>query len=324
MNQPQTEQNPLVSIIIPTFNRETLIAETLESVINQTYTNWECIVVDDGSTDNTKGVVEEIASKEFRIKLLTRNRLPKGAPTCRNIGLENSKGEFINFFDSDDIMHREFLNYKVKLLMEPGVDFVVCQASWFFGEFSADAESLKKCIHPIKSTQPFIDHLTGKITFYTPGPLWKKALLSTNPFEETDILFHEWSAYNKILVKNYNYKTIDTPLFYYRQHKNSIKQPLEEFSDKRILNLIQIRKRNYLLAKSHQKINKQIINFFMRDARAILIIACQRVNMILKLKTLCFVFFIAKSNFNYLITATKWALGCILISLFKKGYKLLN
>ena len=76
---------PLVSIIIPTYNRAHLIAETLDSIIAQTYTNWECIVVDDGSTDPTDELMETYCKKDSRFQYYHRpkNR-PKGANACRN------------------------------------------------------------------------------------------------------------------------------------------------------------------------------------------------------------------------------------------------
>ena len=82
---------PLVSIIIPTFNRAHLIGETLDSILAQTYTHWECLITDDGSTDNSIEIIQEYVTKDTRFKLFTRpaNR-PKGANACRNIGLEKA------------------------------------------------------------------------------------------------------------------------------------------------------------------------------------------------------------------------------------------
>ena len=105
---------PLVSIIIPTFNRSQLICETLDSVLAQTYENWECIIVDDGSTDDTKTVVSEYVKKDSRFQFHHRpiNR-PKGGNAARNFGYENSKGEYINWIDDDDIMLEDFIKIKI-------------------------------------------------------------------------------------------------------------------------------------------------------------------------------------------------------------------
>ncbi|MCF4102115.1 glycosyltransferase family 2 protein [Gillisia sp. M10.2A] len=95
----------LVSIIIPTYNRAHLIGGTLDSIISQTYTNWECIVVDDGSDDYTTELLEFYSYKDPRIQYFQRpSHLNKGANACRNFGLEKSKGEYIMWFDSDDLM----------------------------------------------------------------------------------------------------------------------------------------------------------------------------------------------------------------------------
>jgi glycosyltransferase involved in cell wall biosynthesis len=95
---------PIVSIIIPTYNRAHLIGETLDSVLAQTYTNWECIIVDDGSTDNTDEVVEEYVKKDSRFKYYHRpdEHLP-GGNGARNYGFKMSKGEYVNWLDSDDL-----------------------------------------------------------------------------------------------------------------------------------------------------------------------------------------------------------------------------
>lgn len=94
----------LISIIIPSFNRDELIKTTLNSVLEQSYVHWECIVVDDGSTDNTLLVLETYTKQDPRITYFERKREPKGASTCRNIGLEHAKGDYVIYLDSDDYL----------------------------------------------------------------------------------------------------------------------------------------------------------------------------------------------------------------------------
>lgn len=120
--------NPLVSIIIPTYNRAHFIGETLDSVIAQTYQNWECIVVDDGSTDYTEELMEFYSQKDARIQYHHRpNNKPKGANACRNYGFDISKGEYINWFDSDDVMFADFLEKKLTLFLNnKEIDLVFC------------------------------------------------------------------------------------------------------------------------------------------------------------------------------------------------------
>jgi len=114
---------PLVSIIIPTYNRANLIGETLESVLAQTYTNWECIIVDDGSTDNTDEVVVEYVKKDSRFQYYHRSKdIKKGASSCRNIGFELSLGEYIQYLDADDLIHSCKLEFQLKKMIENYVD----------------------------------------------------------------------------------------------------------------------------------------------------------------------------------------------------------
>jgi len=90
-------KEPLITIITPVFNRASIIHKTVESVIAQSYQNWEMIVVDDGSTDNIGEVMVSRFSGDSRIHFIKREREPKGASTCRNIGAENASGDYLIF-----------------------------------------------------------------------------------------------------------------------------------------------------------------------------------------------------------------------------------
>lgn len=122
----------LVSIIIPTFNRGHIIHETLDSVLTQTYANWECIIVDDGSTDDTVLVVRKFLEDDNRFRFYHRpnNRL-KGASSCRNYGFALSKGDYIQYLDSDDIISANKLEEQIKMICnEPYTSLVTCKWGW--------------------------------------------------------------------------------------------------------------------------------------------------------------------------------------------------
>ena len=99
--------NPIISIIIPCYNGANYITETLNSILNQDETQFEIIIIDDGSTDATEQIVKKISLKDLRIKYISTQN--NGVSAARNLGLKNAKGEFIVFFDSDDIMGVDFL-----------------------------------------------------------------------------------------------------------------------------------------------------------------------------------------------------------------------
>ena len=109
----------MVSIIIPTYNRAHLIADTLESILEQSYPNWECLIIDDGSTDATKILIQRYCDSDKRIQYHQRpSNKPKGANACRNYGLQKAKGAYIVFFDSDDLMTNNHLELKLKTIQQ--------------------------------------------------------------------------------------------------------------------------------------------------------------------------------------------------------------
>jgi len=108
------KEDPLISVIIPTYNRANFLPNAILSVINQTYQNWELIIVDDGSTDNTKHIVEEFIKKDSRIKYFYQEN--KGQPFAMNTGIKLSKGKFIAFLDDDDEWYLEKLEKQIEFL----------------------------------------------------------------------------------------------------------------------------------------------------------------------------------------------------------------
>lgn len=116
----------MISIIIATYNRAAYIAETLTAIQNQTYTDFECIIIDDGSTDHTDEIVREYVNDDERFTYLQRpDSVPKGANFSRNYGYTLSKGDYVKFFDSDDVMLPHHLETSMKYLEEGSYDFVV-------------------------------------------------------------------------------------------------------------------------------------------------------------------------------------------------------
>jgi teichuronic acid biosynthesis glycosyltransferase TuaG len=112
---------PLVSIITPLYNAAPFIAQTIASVQDQTYQNWEQIIVDDCSTDSSVDVVKALAGFDNRIKLITLSR-NSGAAHTRNVATEAAQGTFIAFLDSDDLWHAEKLEKQIAFMQETGCD----------------------------------------------------------------------------------------------------------------------------------------------------------------------------------------------------------
>jgi glycosyltransferase involved in cell wall biosynthesis len=210
----------LVSIIMPVYNREHLLRETLSSVLGQTYAHWECIVVDDGSTDETREIAKEFAKKDSRIIFFSRplNR-QKGANSCRNFGFEQSKGDYIQWFDSDDIMHSEKIALQIECLLDSDADFSVCSGV----EFVNNINNTSRKWDNIYDDTPIVSHITGKISLHTNGPLFKRDFLKGKKmFNESLQRKQEWEFYTRLLFQSINYIPLQTVLYYFRIHESSI------------------------------------------------------------------------------------------------------
>lgn len=121
----------MITIIIPTYNRSEFIQQTLESVRNQTFTNWECLIIDDQSSDNSYEIVKNYTYIDNRFKYFKRpSNRNSGASSCRNIGLEHAKGEYIQFLDSDDVMDLNKLECQIKLINEKPQPNCIATCAW--------------------------------------------------------------------------------------------------------------------------------------------------------------------------------------------------
>jgi len=210
---------PLVSIIIPTYNRAHLIKETLDSIAAQTYKNWECIIVDDGSTDDTEIVVEKYVIVDNRFQYHQRpNNTQKGANSCRNFGFELSKGNYINWFDDDDIMLEGFLKEKIELF-NTDVDLVICSGIYV-------NENLDKIeiINLEEQSFLFKDYVLWKLHIITNSILFKKSFLSNKELFSLKISRgQEAELFSRLFYKlpKEKYAILNTPLFLYRQHSGT-------------------------------------------------------------------------------------------------------
>ncbi len=212
-------EKALVSIIIPTYNRAHLIGDTLDSVLAQTYVNWECIIVNDGSTDNTHDIITEYSKKDKRFKCynLPKEYL-KGGNGSRNYGFELSKGEYINWFDDDDVMLVDFIKTKIEAFIS-NLNFVIG------GHYSVNQNLSNKTFKNIEvHSYLFKDYVLWKLQLITNSILFRKGfLVDKELFNENLKRGQETELFSRLFfeIPKNSFKILNVPLFLYRQHDNS-------------------------------------------------------------------------------------------------------
>jgi glycosyltransferase involved in cell wall biosynthesis len=120
----QQQQQPLISIILPIYNVQDYLDTCLVSIIDQTYGNWECICINDGSTDNSKIILDKYANEDERFKVYYQTN--KGVSNARNRGIENALGDYMTFIDSDDWVDKYYLEKLYNNIIEYSSDFSAC------------------------------------------------------------------------------------------------------------------------------------------------------------------------------------------------------
>lgn len=213
----------LVSIIIPVYNREHLIIETLSSISNQIFKNWECILVDDGSTDNSFMVMKEFVKSDIRFKLYKRSdEFLEGGNGARNYGFSLTKGRYIIWFDSDDIMHNNYLADKILKFEEQQCDFIVSKSqSWYPETNEYVQNNYSGNFNQSLSQDQFLRQKVFWITF---DFMCKKELLLNVTWNESLRSGQDYNFFVRFFGANYNSKGyfLDKTIVDYRRSHQSI------------------------------------------------------------------------------------------------------
>ncbi len=210
----------IVSIITPSFNRGDLYAETFRSLQKQTRQDWENVVVDDGSSAECIQAMRQLTADEPRVKISIRDRTPKGACTCRNIGVEQCTGKYVIFLDTDDLLEPHCLQQRVAVMEQnPELDlaFFPCRVFetkpgdlglWW--NIETDRDLLERQFH-----QDAIAQGTGVI--------WKKSsFVSIGMWGEHLAIWQDIDLFLRTFIQNYRYKIcFDLPAdLLYRRHNS--------------------------------------------------------------------------------------------------------
>jgi len=232
-------ERPLVSVIIPTYNRSSLIGETLDSIIAQTYHQWECIVVDDGSTDYTNELLEFYTQKDARIQFYPRpGSLKKGANACRNYGFELSKGNYINWFDSDDFMMANKLEEQVRVLKaNQNLSFCTCE----YGLYDENLKLISLMNFNPNSNSLLEDYIIGKAYINLQTSLFRKYTLSLKFNEDLHKAQEMEFFFRYLQMKKIKYQLVKKELLKVRLHDQNITSDFKFGNNDAIISEMKVR-----------------------------------------------------------------------------------
>ena len=205
-----------ISVIVPVFNSSEYVGRCIESVLNQTYDNYELILVDDGSTDNSLSIMEKYSKKDKRIKILTQKN--SGPGLARNFGINNATGDYIVFIDSDDYIDNTYL----ELLSNKNEDVVFIDVN----QVNAKFEKIKEeHISPYSSkSKDYIirSQLTGKIPWGGVRKAVKRKLLVDNQIYYSNLQIGEEALYSFLILYNaQSYSFLNKCVYSYVNRDNS-------------------------------------------------------------------------------------------------------
>lgn len=260
------EHKPYVSVIIPVYNAEKYLAETLNSILAQKLHNIEIICVNDGSTDNTLNILEDYSKKDKRVKIIQKEN--GGQASARNKGLEIAKGDFIGFMDSDDLIPKDYYEKLYKNAIIYNADIVQCRY-WMVQE-NGDKEEW--ALNPIiMKNESRNSHFKNKLILaYASGVVWnkiyKKEILNTvrfaentSPWEDNPFVVEAFLKANKIVSIPDIYHN------YIQRNNSSIHEPNPRVhfqllkSTEYLIDYLN-NKKNKIRKKDYKEFNSHIVN----------------------------------------------------------------
>lgn len=214
---------PLVSIIIPVYNAEIYISDTISSVLAQTHQDWEMIIVDDGSTDNSLTKIKQYSQNDSRIKIILKTN--SGVSDSRNAGILISKGDFIAFLDADDVWLDANLEKKIEYLKSNNAHVVYSDC-----EVIDENSNAKNRLFETKE-KPTLDDillLEGNYITAPSGTIFKKEVFNTiGLFDEKLSNNADQDIWIRLLTNNFEIALLNNKLWKYRVHSNNMSSNIQ-------------------------------------------------------------------------------------------------
>lgn len=219
----------LISVIVPVYNIEKYLPRCIDSILDQTYKNWEAIFVNDGSTDNSLKILEEYKKRDERIKIIDKKNAGSGA--ARNDGIENSRGEYVAFLDSDDWYEKNFLEKLYNNLTENNSDVAMCNPKMTYDDMDKNKKIntyFFKEIELNKTPEKILGILAMPVVW---NKLYKKEIIVKNGIKFPNYSFCEDVEFlYKIFLYVNKVSKIEDDLYNYYQREDSVTKKIKEES----------------------------------------------------------------------------------------------
>ena len=221
----------MISVIVPIFNAEKYLHRCIKRILAQDYTDYELLLIDDGSTDNSGTICDEFAKYDKRVRVFHKKN--GGVSSARNLGLDNSIGEYIMFVDSDDYMLPGMLEVMLSTLESKKADLVVCGTTETGGGYWRPIADVDYSINQLKEN--FVSLLHTELLSPPWNKIYKKEIIGSNRFCE-DISFGEDLLFNiQYLEKCENISFIkESPFYHEKENENSL---VVKFNRNRLLDI---------------------------------------------------------------------------------------
>ncbi len=234
----QKTNNSKVSVIIPCFNQGHFLNDTLQSVYNQSYVNWECIIINDGSTDNTEKIANKWLSADSRFQYFYKTN--EGLSSARNVGLEKVKGEYLLFLDSDDCIHEDKISKSITLLNSSKLDVVISD----FKRFKTNVTYLQPAFCNLSeqefSFESILLNWDTKFNFPPHCCLFSSHLFKDLKFNENLKAKEDWFMWIEVFRKNPKVEFINDPLALYRKNPKSMTKNWKHMNENTVLAYLEI------------------------------------------------------------------------------------
>lgn len=208
--------NGLVSVIIPCYNQGDFLGNALQSLINQTYSNWECIIVDDGSADNTPEVGKIFQNGDSRITYFKKEN--GGLSSARNLGLNKIKGDFVQFLDADDFISVKKFELSIKSLVEMQVDMVISNFQYYKSSLDKFVSPYFKLNEKVLDTSSIINKWDLEFTIPIHCGFFKSEVFRNFRFPIELRAKEDWIMWVDLFKKENTFYFIDLSLAFYTIH----------------------------------------------------------------------------------------------------------